>query len=53
MKTSDTKLVRLIAMFKLLKGALLIAVGMGALRLVHSDVAALLEKWVARFGLNP
>jgi uncharacterized membrane protein (DUF2068 family) len=53
MKTSDTKLLRLIAIFKLLKAALLSAVGVGALRLVHTDVTTLLEKWVARFGLNP
>jgi uncharacterized membrane protein (DUF2068 family) len=53
MKTSDTKLLRLIALFKLLKAALLIAVGVGAFRLVHSDVTTLVEEWVARFGLNP
>jgi Predicted membrane protein (DUF2127) len=53
MKISDTKLLRLIAIFKLLKAALLIAVGVGALRLVHTDVTTLLEKWVARFGLDP
>jgi uncharacterized membrane protein (DUF2068 family) len=53
MKTSDTKLLRLIAIFKLLKAALLIAVGFGALRLVHADITTLLERWVARFGLNP
>jgi uncharacterized membrane protein (DUF2068 family) len=53
MKTSDTKLVRLIALFKLLKAALLIAVGIGALKLVHSDVVSIVEKWVARLGLDP
>jgi uncharacterized membrane protein (DUF2068 family) len=53
MKPADTKLLRLIAIFKLLKAALLIAVGVGALRLVHTDVTTVLEKWVARFGLNP
>ena len=53
MKTSDTKVLRLIAIFKLLKAALLIAVCAGALRLVHTDVTTLVEKWVARFGLNP
>lgn len=53
MKTSDTKLLRLIAIFKLLKAALLIAVGFGALRLIHTDITTLLERWVARFGLNP
>jgi uncharacterized membrane protein (DUF2068 family) len=53
MKTSDTKLLRLIALFKLFKAALLVAVGVGALRLVHTNVTTLVEKWVARFGLNP
>jgi len=53
MKTPDTKLLRLIALFKLLKAAPLIAVAVGALRLVHTDVASFVEKWVARFGLNP
>ncbi len=53
MKSSDTKLLRLIAIFRLLKAALLIAVAVGALRLVHTDVASFLEKWVARFGLDP
>jgi uncharacterized membrane protein (DUF2068 family) len=53
MKTSDTKVLRLIAIFKLLKAVLLIAIGVGALRLVHTDVTTLMEKWVARFGLNP
>ena len=53
MKTAGTKLLRLIAVFKLLKAALLIAVGVGALRLVHTNLTILLEKLVARFGLNP
>jgi uncharacterized membrane protein (DUF2068 family) len=53
MKKSDIKLLRLIALFKLLKAALLIAVGIGALRLVHSDVVSFVEKWVARLGLDP
>jgi uncharacterized membrane protein (DUF2068 family) len=53
MKTSDNKVLRLIAIFKLLKATLLIAVCVGALRLVHTDVTTLVEKWVARFGLNP
>jgi uncharacterized membrane protein (DUF2068 family) len=53
MKTSDTKLLRLIALFKPLKAALLITVGVGALRLVHTDVASFVEKWVARLGLDP
>jgi uncharacterized membrane protein (DUF2068 family) len=53
MKSSDNRLIRLIAFFKLLKSALLIAVGMGALRLLHKDVASVMEHWVAILGLDP
>jgi uncharacterized membrane protein (DUF2068 family) len=53
MKSADNRLVRLIALFKLLKSALLIAVGMGALHLLHKDVATVLEHWVAMLGLDP
>ena len=53
MKSSDNRLIRLIAFFKLLKSALLIAVGMSALRLLHRDVASVLEHWVAMLGLDP
>jgi uncharacterized membrane protein (DUF2068 family) len=52
MKSSDTGLVRLIALFKLLKAALLIAVGVGALRLLHRDIASVLEHWLAMLGLD-
>ena len=51
--TADHRLIRLIALFKLLKAALLIVVAMGALRLLHKDVASLLGEWVLRVGLNP
>ena len=53
MKSSDNRLIRLIALFKLLKSALLIAVGMSALRLLHKDIASILEHWVAMLGLDP
>jgi uncharacterized membrane protein (DUF2068 family) len=53
MKSSDSRLLRLIALFKLVKAILLIAVGVGALRLLHKDVASALERWVAMLGLNP
>lgn len=53
MKSADSRLVRLIAVFKLLKAALLVAVGVGALKLLHKDVASVLEHWVAVFGLDP
>ena len=51
--SDDNRLVRLIAVFKLLKAALLIAVGLSALHLLHKDVASVAEHWVRRFGLDP
>jgi uncharacterized membrane protein (DUF2068 family) len=53
MKSADNLLVRLIALFKLLKAALLIAVGMSALHLLHRDVASVAEHWVRMLGLDP
>jgi uncharacterized membrane protein (DUF2068 family) len=53
MKSADSRLVRLIAVFKLLKAALLIAVAVSALKLLHKDVASVLEHWVAMLGLDP
>lgn len=53
MKSSDSRLVRLIALFKLLKAVLLIAVGLGALKLLHKDIASVLVHWVAMLGLDP
>ena len=53
MKSSDTRLLRLIALFKLLKAILLIAVGMGALKLLHRDITGDLEHWVTMLGLDP
>ncbi len=44
---------RLIAAFKLLKGLALLAVGIGALRLLHKDVAAVLEHWINVFRVDP
>jgi uncharacterized membrane protein (DUF2068 family) len=44
---------RLIATFKLIKGLALIAVGIGALRLLHRDVAAVVEHWVNVFRVDP
>ena len=52
MKTSQTKVVRLISLFKLLKGVLLIAVGVAALKLLYTDIASLVESWVAVLGLD-
>jgi uncharacterized membrane protein (DUF2068 family) len=52
-KTSHSRLLRLIALFKLAKAALLIAVGVGALKLLHKDVAGAVEHWVELLRLDP
>lgn len=44
---------RVIAAFKLLKAFALIAVGVGALRLLHKDVAAIVEHWINVFRVDP
>jgi uncharacterized membrane protein (DUF2068 family) len=53
MNYSDTRLLRLIAIFKLVKAIALIAVGFAALRLVHADIGTVLELWVLKLGLDP
>lgn len=53
MKSSDRTVLRLIALFKLLKAILLIAIGVGALKLLHRDMASSLEHWVSMCGLDP
>jgi uncharacterized membrane protein (DUF2068 family) len=50
MKTSETRVVRLIALFKLLKGVLLVAAGVAALKLLHTDIASLVEGWSRMLG---
>lgn len=44
---------RIIAAFKLLKALALIAVGVGALKLLHKDVAAIAEHWIYVFQVDP
>jgi uncharacterized membrane protein (DUF2068 family) len=54
MKTKNNGLLRLIAVFKLVKALALIAVGVGALRLIHdSNAADAMTQMAARFGFNP
>jgi uncharacterized membrane protein (DUF2068 family) len=43
----------LIGIFKLMKAAALLIVGIGLLNLVHRDVAATATHWVERFRLDP
>ena len=49
---SETTLL-LIALFKLFKGILLVIVAVGALRLVHKDVAAVVQHWVDLLRVDP
>lgn len=50
---SQSRGLLLIAVFKLLKAAALIAVGIGALHLLHTDVAAIVEQWANAFRVDP
>ena len=52
-KRSHGRGLRLIAAFKLLKGFALLALGIGALRLLHTDVAAIVEHWINVFRVDP
>lgn len=53
MKNSQTGVLRLIAAFKMVEAALLIVTAVGLLRMMHNDVAAVLDHWIARLGLDP
>lgn len=50
---SDSRGLLLIAVFKLFKALTLLAVGIGALNLMHKDVAAQLERWIELFRADP
>jgi uncharacterized membrane protein (DUF2068 family) len=45
--------VRLIAIFKLFKGLMLFAAGIGALKLLHKDIAIEVERWADLFRVDP
>src|SRR5712692_11660633 len=49
----DGKGLRLIAVFKLVKGLLLVAVGIGAIKLLHKDVSELAANWIAAIRVDP
>ena len=53
MPLSDDRLIRMIAIFKFFKAALLIAVGIGVLRLVHKDVATVIRHWSEALKIYP
>jgi len=44
---------QLIAAFKLLKGLALLALGIGALKLLHRDVEAIVVHWINVFQVDP
>ncbi len=49
---SSIRVLRLIAAFKLFKGLVLFAVGVGAVRLLHKDVAFEIERWADLFRVD-
>ena len=53
MNSTRNGLLRLIAFFKLVKAAALIAAGIGALKLIHADLDAVVDHWVTVLGLDP
>src|SRR3984885_169982 len=53
MKKSNGRLLRLIAVFKFLKAAMLIALGVGAFRLLHKDVGDVVEHWAEALRIDP
>ncbi len=53
MKSSDDRLIRLIAVFKFVKGGLLVALGIGVFNLLHKDIAGAIEHWIEALRLDP
>jgi uncharacterized membrane protein (DUF2068 family) len=51
-KESHSRGLRIIAAFKLLKGFALLALGIGALRLLHKDMAEVVEHWINIFRVD-
>jgi uncharacterized membrane protein (DUF2068 family) len=52
-KTKGSRGLLLIAAFKLIKGLALLALGIGALRLMHKDVAAEVAQWIDILRVDP
>ena len=53
MKSSGDRLLRVIAVFKFLKAALLIALGIGLFKVLHKDLGDVLEHWIGALRLDP
>jgi len=52
-KSKGSRGLLLIAAFKLLKGLALLALGIGALKLLHKDVAAEIAQWIDVLRVDP
>lgn len=53
MKSSQERLLRLIALFKFLKAALLVALSVGVFKSMHRDIGEIAERCVEALRLNP
>ena len=53
MKTAPSKTLYFIAAFKLFKAVILLLVGLGAIKLIHRDVAETLTTWAGYVHLDP
>src|SRR5436190_10053485 len=53
MATSHDRTLRIIAVFKLVKGVLLLVLAVGALRLLHQDLAQVLTRWLNDLRIDP
>jgi uncharacterized membrane protein (DUF2068 family) len=53
MQKTGNGLLRWIAVFKFLKAISLVLLGLGALKLIHTDPNGVLTQWAMRLGLDP
>ena len=53
MKSSNDRMLRLIAIFEFFKAALLIALGVGLFRMFHKDIGSVIEHWCEALRLDP
>ena len=53
MKTAPSKTIYFIAGFKLFKAVMLLMVGLGALNLIHKDIAEALTNWAHHIHVDP
>ena len=53
MEAKPNRWLEAIAIFKLLKGTLLVLLALGAFRLLHKDVADVLEHWAKAVRIDP